>query len=232
MKKPIIGIVARTCEDLGKPFLGMNEECRLAIVKAGGIPLLIAPPNQTKYESLEDGNFEPLTLEEREDYGRILSLCDGFLSPGGDQFYDFDCLVCQYAYENDLPYLGICLGMQVLGHLDSFLKGDFRDQTILNHTAIDHYQPEKSLVHKNKIFQSQLFDILEVKKLIVNSRHHSHIDEKNFFKVSSRSIDGLIEGIELPNRKFMIGVQWHPESMVSECREMLKLFESFVQACN
>jgi len=232
MGKPIIGVLARSFMDENDPCLGMQEAYRFAILEAGGIPILISPTNLVIYQDQKEKESSRLTLGERYDFYQLLSLCDGFLSPGGCEFYDYDCIVCRYAFENDLPYLGICLGMQILGGFDSYLKGVLIDQTILNDTDIEHYQPKNLSVHKNKILSSKLLEIFETKELTVNSRHHYHIEEKPFFRVSSRSMDGLIEGIEIPNKKFMIGVQWHPESMISDCKEMLKLFKAFVEACN
>ncbi len=232
MRKPVIGISTRSFKDHGNSLLGMGEEYRLAIIKAGGIPLFIAPINLLDYGKHPTKEESKFTEEEIKNYHQILSLCDGFLIPGGEEIYDFDRLVCQYAYENDLPYLGICLGMQILGNIDSFFKGEVTDDTVLNQTEINHYQPEVLFVHKNRIFPSKLFDILGVSEISVNSRHHYHIEEKDIFKVSSRSSDGLIEGIEIPNKKFMIGVQWHPESMISSCPVMLRLFKALIKSCN
>lgn len=232
MKKPIIGVLARSFMDEKEPCLGMHEAYRLAILEAGGIPILISPTNPLVYKNQKEKESSRLTLGERDDYYQILSLCDGFLSPGGCEFYDYDCIVLKYAFENDLPYLGICLGMQILGGMDSYLKGELIDQTILNDTDIEHYQPENLSAHKNQILPSKLFEIFKTEEITVNSRHHYHIEEKSFFKVSSRSVDGLIEGIEIPNKKFMMGVEWHPESMITDCKEMLKLFKTFVDACN
>jgi putative glutamine amidotransferase len=48
-------------------------------------------------------------------------------------------------------------------------------------------------------------------------------------KASAFASDGLIEGIELPNRKFALAVQWHPEWMTSH-EEMRNLFRIFVEA--
>ena len=48
---------------------------------------------------------------------------------------------------------------------------------------------------------------------------------------SCLSEDNLVEGIEIPNKEFMLGVQWHPESMISYDPEMLMIFEALVQAC-
>ncbi len=231
MKKPVIGIVTRTFEEGRDYILGVSEEYRLAVLQAGGIPIFISPTNRTCYQRELEVETSKFKESEIQDFYQILSLCDGFLSPGGETIYDFDRLVCQYAYEKNIPYLGICLGMQMLGGMDYFLKGQVVDPTILNESTIQHYVPDTLFVHRNRIFPSKLRDILGVEEIYVNSRHHSHIAEKDFFHVSSRSSDGLIEGIEIPSKKFMLDVQWHPESMIQEEPRMIHLFQAFVEAC-
>jgi len=231
MKKPVIGIITRTFEEDGTPILGASEEYRLAIIQAGGIPLLIAPTNFICYQKELEVEKSKFRETEIRDFYQVLSLCDGFLSPGGETIYDFDRLVCQYAYEKDIPYLGICLGMQMLGGMDAFLKDQVLDPTILNEGSTNHYIPDMLLVHKNQILPSKLHDILGVEEIYVNSRHRSHIEKKDFFHVSSYSSDRLIEGIEIPNKKFMLGVQWHPESMTSVEPRMIYLFQAFIDAC-
>ena len=49
--------------------------------------------------------------------------------------------------------------------------------------------------------------------------------------VSARAEDGLIEGVELPGKKFVLGIQWHPESLSDRYPEAQALFNAFVGAC-
>lgn len=225
MCKPIIGIVIRSELEQEKSIFKLSNEYLDAIIKAGGIPLLIPGTNRNQEET------EKLTEEERNDYIRILSLCDGFLVTGGTTFQDTDQILCEYAYFNDLPYLGICLGMQLLGHMSYFKEAKVVDKTVENKTEINHNQPDKRYVHKNKILKSKLKEILQVEEIEVNSRHQYHIEKRDDFLVSSLSEDGLIEAIEIPNRKFMIGVQWHPESMITYDNRMFSLFKEFIKQC-
>ena len=44
----------------------------------------------------------------------IIDLCDGFILQGGSDYYDIDILITKYLYENNIPTLGICLGMQTM----------------------------------------------------------------------------------------------------------------------
>lgn len=53
---------------------------------------------------------------------------------------------------------------------------------------------------------------------------------ESFAKISSYSEDGYVESFEIPNKKFIVGIKWHPELMLEEDFSH-KLFEEFVQAC-
>ena len=67
----------------------------------------------------------------------------------------------------------------------------------------------------------------------VNSFHHQAIKkgQENYpFTVTAWSEDGLIEGIEKPELKYFVGVQWHPERMITDPK-MRGLFEHFVEVC-
>lgn len=229
--KPIIGIVARSSVENDQSIIELNENYRLAVVKAGGIPLVITPTDELNYGKVMPRQAGRLSDIKKEEFLRVLSLCDGFIMTGGSRWYDCDEILCQYAYDYDVPLLGICLGMQILANMDNFSSAHVVDKTVLNHTYIEHQQPDVEYVHENILFPSRLHDILKRDRIRVNSRHRYHVNAKSWFTVSCLSEDHLVEGIEIPNKKFMIGVQWHPESMISYEPEMLAIFKALVQAC-
>ena len=67
---------------------------------------------------------------------------------------------------------------------------------------------------------------------IVNSGHHQSIKEMpQDLKITSISPDGIIESIEMINKPFVIGVQWHPEMMTSYDEKALNLFKKFIYYC-
>jgi putative glutamine amidotransferase len=80
---------------------------------------------------------------------------------------------------------------------------------------------------------SKLGEILGGGPLAVNSFHHQAIDALGKgLVVSARSPkDGLIEGVEMPGRSFVVGVQWHPESFWNETRSFQGLFDAHAAAC-
>ena len=222
--KPIIGIVGRLYS--GDANIICVEEVRLAVAKFGGIPLLILPVD--KYEMSCKNLYSE---EEIKDLENVLNLCDGFILPGGDTWYILDEAVIDYAIKWDKPLLAICLGMQALSKV---LSGDERigyDNTIKNDTFINHLEPNKSYVHSVIIDKnSKLYNIIGEQEIWVNSRHSYHVPLINNNLVNARSSDGLIEGVELKDRKFIIGVQWHPESLIDKDESSRKIFSKFISS--
>ena len=218
--KPIIGIVGRLYS--GESNIICVEEVRLAVTKFGGIPLLILPTDKD-FISCRNVCCE----ENIKDLKKILRNCDGFILPGGDTWYCLDEIVIKYAIKYDKPLLAICLGMQALGKVLSKDKRVGYDYTIKNNTFINHYLPNKTYVHEIIINKnSKLFSILKEDKIKVNSRHNYHIPEIADNLICARSSDGLIEGVELKNKTFIVGVQWHPESNLED-RYSKRLFKAF-----
>ena len=201
------------------------EEVRLAVTKIEGIPILILPVDK---EDLSCKNL--YSEEEIKDLESVLSLCDGFILPGGDTWYRLDEVVIDYAIRRDKPLLGICLGMQVLSKVLSGGKEIAYDNTIKNNTFINHFEPLNNYVHEVIIDEfSKLYSIIGKKKITVNSRHSYHVSLSDNLYISARSSDGLIEAVELKDKKFIIGVQWHPESILDKSRYSRKLFRAFLK---
>ena len=55
--------------------------------------------------------------------------------------------------------------------------------------------------------------------------------DNNLFEIDALSEDNVIEAIEVPNKKYIIGVQWHPESMISYDIVSKQLLDSFIESC-
>ena len=223
--KPIIGIVGRLYS--GESNIICVEEVRLAITKLGGLPLLILPLDKVNFVSKNPCDEPFYSKEELKNLESVLSLCDGFILPGGDTWYRLDEVVIDYAIRRDKPLLAICLGMQALSKALSGEKKVGYDNTIKNNSLINHLEPNKDYVHSVIIDKnSKLYSIIGEEKIRVNSRHSYHVPELDNTLICARSSDGLIEGVELKDKKFIIGVQWHPESNLED-EHSKKLFKSF-----
>jgi len=135
------------------------------------------------------------------------------------------------ALELDLPILAICRGMQLLnvqhgGSLVQHLKTVDRhrqrpkDKSLNAHSL--KIQPDTKLARISGLELSPE----------VNSRHHQAVARLGQGLVVSAidPHDGVIEAIERPDRRFVIGVQWHPENQISTSSLARRLFEAFAAA--
>jgi len=159
----------------------------------------------------------PIGLILSDDYELLIDICDGIIFQGGDDFEEYDFKALKYIYDKDIPVLGICLGMQAMGVL---FNGDMID--------IDNHKKKLYYAHSIRIKkESKLYNIFKKEIIKVNSRHRSVIKNTNL-DVVALSHDGYIEGVEDNSRKFFVGVQWHPESMIDYDEDQNSLFKSFI----
>lgn len=159
-----------------------------------------------------DGEFEKIK--------EIIDFCDGIISPGGSKIYEIEYKLINYLYEINKPTLGICLGMQIMGKA-------FNEKVRTKIEDEKHYS-DKEYVHNIIIKRdSLLYKIIGEEKIKVNSRHKNKIPYTNLDCVAY-SEDNIIEAIEDKNKKFFMGVQWHPESLTEDSNSN-KLIEYFIK---
>lgn len=132
------------------------------------------------------------------------------------------------ALGKDLPVLCICRGLQFLNvyHGGSLLQHHPHQATHRVRT------PDRSRPVHDAIVRpgTRLAAILGEGRCPVNSRHHqAAADVPYLMAVSARAPDGLVEAVERKDRDFVVGVQWHPEDMLGDARQM-KLFAAFRDA--
>ena len=162
----------------------------------------------------------PIGITLTKNYKELINLCDGIIFQGGDDFEKYDLQALKYVYDINKPVLGICLGMQLMGVLFDGIMID-----------ISNHKKKLSYAHSVTINKhSKIYNIFKTNNIKVNSRHKSII-KKTKLKVVGISNDGYIEAIEDSNKKFFIGVQWHPESMINYDKTQNNLFESFIMCC-
>lgn len=229
--KPLIGIVSRPHrDDDGGCELGIMDTYRNAVVKNGGNAICILPTQYFIYEENSPYHTPKMTNDEIEMLKNQLSLCSGIVMPGGSKWYEYDEIICKYCLENDIPILGICMGEQIMGNVILNNQEISGDKTIKNDSKINHMQPSKNYVHTVKINEnSKLFQIIGNTEIKVNSRHNYHIESKEAFNVVATAPDGIIEAIEYPNKRFAIGLQWHPESLIEFDDNANKIFKIFIE---
>lgn len=238
MPAPLIGI---SSYEYFKPENGWRYDISYwrnaaALEKAGGLPVLIPSSITTK------------TLHQ------VYQRLDAVLLPGGGdidpQHYhtspDADLVgvnaardtmelsLAAWAIQDDLPIFGICRGIQLLNvALGGSLVQDIPSQiqTTLRHDILEG-EPRNTILHDIQIAEdSRLSEILGSPQLSVNSLHHQAI--KNLAPsaiATAHAPDGIIEALEVPDKTFMLAVQWHPEDLAEQDERMQALFVAFVEA--
>ena len=212
-----------------------NIDYLAAVKRAGGLPLLLPP------------------MTEEEECVRALEGMDGLLLTGGADVHPaaygekdtglcgetcpqrdlMELLLLKAALERDLPILAICRGMQML---NCFLGGSlYQDIEAQFGSALRHpvYERPRDQVHEVQVQPcSLLARVTGRETLLVNSRHHQGIKRVGQgITVNGWAEDGLPEAVELPGHRFVLGVQWHPESLSDYAPEAQALFDALIRAC-
>ena len=211
----------------GRCILYLGEKMRRCFQKANCLIIPIVQVQDVDYCDTRYNEFARLTDEEKESIEAYLDMVDGVVFPGGNKITPFDKYLLERCIDRDIPTLGICLGMQLM----SCYKDDF--QVFKIDSDINHFQSSDDvLTHKVTIDKdSILYKILEKEEIEVNSFHKFHISENDNFNNISYSEDGFIEGIEMPNKKFIVGIQWHPEISYNFDDNSKKIIDYFINNC-
>lgn len=222
--KPIIGIVEWPYVDkdddrIYEVFTPIIEW----IVRSGGIPIGIFPSQIVEYYDTRLRDIKDMDSIERKDLIDSLKLCSAIIKPGALKIYEHERFIYGYALEKDIPYLGICAGMQIMA--------SHSKQLIENVRNIDgSHHSKENYAHSVQIVKNTLLhNIVGTNEIMVNSRHNTHIKDNGVQRISAVSNDGIIEAIENPNASFNLGVQWHPELLSENDQNSKKIFESLVE---
>ena len=206
-------------------------------------------------EMLEAENAIPMVLPLTSNHNELdyfLEICGGFLLTGGPDVApsiyneeqkpwcgtlceardEMEQYILKKAVEKDRSVLGVCRGIQLMnvcygGTLYQDLKSEYDSD--LDHRIQPSYN---EMIHFNTIQKdTPLYDLLGKEQMKVNSYHHQAVKKLSpQFKQMSISEDGLIESIYMPDRKYVVGVQWHPEFLYQKDENNRKIICSFVDS--
>lgn len=193
-------------------------------------------PIYEKWILCQNDDIQIIKLGYKENNLDKISQCDGVLLTGGEdvhpRFYnkpenlalcnpdfideqrdEFEWQVCEYVFENKVPLLGICRGLQFANvFLGGTLIGDIPGIGKNNHSK---YYESKDRYHQIAVVpDSDLAKIAGTTAGEINSAHHQSVDiPAETLAVNSLSEDGVVEGLEwkTPNDHSLTLVQWHPE---------------------
>lgn len=215
------------------PWYALRDNYCGAVAEFGGIPLPL-----------------PHEVGAVEDY---LALIDGLIVTGGafdvspalygspevhatvttkERRTRFEWAVTEGAMQRNMPVMGICGGQQLLnvvlgGTLIQHVPDAFPDSTI----AHEQPNPRNETSHPVAVVPgTRLAAIVGEGEIQVNSAHHQAADRPGAAVViNARSPDGVVEGIEHPGHRFCLGLQWHPEFLITGADRAL--YRAFLDAC-
>lgn len=205
--KKTIGIILRECISYkDTPLYGFKREL-IPFLRKYDINIISIP---VMFEN--DNEFDKIK--------EIIDFCDGIIFPGGANINNLDYKLIEYLYEIDKPTLGICLGMQIMGKT---FNGKNRIKIENEKHNSDNQYVHNIIIKKDSL----LYKIIGEEKIKVNSRHRNAIPYTNLDCVAY-SEDNVLEAIEDKDKKFFLGVQWHPESLIEDVYSN-KLFDYFIE---
>ncbi len=231
MSGPIIGVMPLWDDD--KESMWMLPGYFEGIRQEGGIPIML-----------------PLSSDVQE-IDQLMTMCDGILFTGGhdvspslygetplscvsccDVRDKMEMIVLKKVIADNKPALGICRGIQFInaalgGTLYQDLPTQFSSET-------EHHQtpPYDIPVHAVEIIRdTPLHQCLKKDNMRVNSYHHQAVKKTApVLKPMAIAEDGLVEGLYMPDHRFLWAIQWHPEFSYANDDNSKRIFGAFVQA--
>ena len=228
---PLVALPARysdTAEGWRVPTFACGRTYQESIARAGGVPVMLAPIAST-IAQLRDtlarfdavclpggGDIEPERYGAPERHEKLYGM--------RAEHDEFELAVLQAALDLDLPTLAICRGFQVLNVA--------RGGTLHQHITDD----ESSVKHRFELHEvsiepgSRTAVAVGATTALGHSVHHQAVDVVgDGLVITATASDGVVEGLELADHRWVVGVQWHPEDTAHEDSEQQRLFDALIK---
>ena len=230
MKKPLIGITldSEKKKTYSKfPWYALRENYLSSVIKFNAVPIPLSHDKKliNDYSTLLDGliitggNFDidPKIYNEKNKNSINIK----------SRRTNFEIQIYKKFLELDKPIFGICGGAQLMNVASGGTLIQDLKKNPVNHEQVN---PRNETSHKINIQKkTKLFEICNKNIVSVNSAHHQSIKKLGKdFKISAICNDGVIEGIEHKKHRWCLGLQWHPEFLITN--EDLKIFKSFIDS--
>ena len=229
--KPIVAVVGREITEAkgvrGEAY-GAGRLYSDAITRAGGVPVIV-PPVELDHDGVSSlvASCSALVLHGGGDvdparYGQ---------EPTALQLYginarhdDIELAVVHAALAVDLPILAICRGVQILN-------------VALGGTLVQHITTHED--HTRRFHPVSLAEGCRTATAMgtstpraCHSYHHQALDRLGEgVRVVGRHDDGTIEAVEVDGKRWVVGVQWHPEDSAADDSEQQALFDALISRC-
>ncbi len=230
--RPLIGINCDvTVHEDGTLLFQLRVPYAKAIWKAGGRPILVPPVGRSNPSGSIEG-LDGLLMAGGDDldperYGKVRRHPEEVpLHPMREAF---DLGLMEKALESEIPLLAICLGIQEMavaagGKIIQYIPDEITDP--LGHRA----DQNEIAFHEIVVADDSILHTILGPEAPVNSTHRQAVAMPGAGqRVTARAPDGVIEAMEIAGRPFAVGIQWHPELMLDD-RKQVEIFRRFVQA--
>ena len=232
LNRPLIGLIPLVDDE--RESYWMLPGYMQGIIEAGGTPIMLP---------LTDNEYIIHQLAEK---------CDGILFTGGHDVSPslygenklpecgacskerdkMEAMLLERAIELDKPVLGICRGIQLI---NAVLGGTlYQDLPTQMESDLEHHQnpPYDKPIHNVSIIaDTPLYELLQKDILAVNSYHHQAVKKlSDQLLPMAKADDGLIEAVYMPSKRFVWGIQWHPEFSYKGDENSAKIFYVFISA--
>lgn len=231
---PVIGVTCAAQPVNDRPASCLNTTYVQAVLLAGGVPVILPTDLPPETVPLCLARLDGLILSGGGDvdparFGEAPHPRLGAVDPRRDAW---ELAAARCAFEKGLPTLGICRGEQVMAvAVGSTLWQDIPSQLPQSGTHRYPGDTQPHECHRITVAEgTRLAAIMGSGSHPVNTFHHQAVKQPaGSLTICARAADGVIEAVEAADR-FFLGVQWHPERLVTRDEKALALFRALIRA--